>query len=121
MKITRQLDEAPRTALTWEALWQGPDKGIIACWERGLEKRQETPSMAVRALAGELPVLPWKGGVHKPIKGEKFGTHFYLAMWQGLRGEKLEIDTNREVTIVCSKTNVQVTFTSDQNKYANAV
>ncbi|KWT68983.1 hypothetical protein APY03_7015 [Variovorax sp. WDL1] len=42
-------------------------------------------------------------------------------MWQGLRGDPLEIDTSAEVTLVCSKFGVSVTFTADDSKYRNAV
>lgn len=107
--------------MTWEARWQGPDAGIIASWERGREKRREDPALAARAVAGELIVLPWKGGVEKAIKGSKYGPFHYLAMWQGLRGDPLEIDTSQNVTLVCSKTGVSVTYTADDSKYRNAV
>ena len=81
----------------------------------------ENPSLAERARNGQLVVLPWKGGVEKAIKSKKkFGTFHYLAMWQGLRGEDLDVDPDREVFIDCSATGMTVTFTSDRDKYAPA-
>lgn len=47
----------------------------------------------------------------KDQEQNKIGSLQYLAAWQGLRGENLEIDTDAEVTVTCSKTGVPVTFT----------
>ncbi|MCY1179842.1 hypothetical protein D9M73_202590 [compost metagenome] len=52
-------------------------------------------------------------------KREKFGSLKYLAQWQGLRGEDLQIDTSAELTLSCSRTGMVVTFTPDQSKYYN--
>lgn len=80
----------------------------------------ETPSLAERAAAGQLIVLPWKGGVEKAIKVAKFGSFFYLAMWQGLRNEDLNIDKAKETLLVCSATGVPVVFTSEIQKIREA-
>lgn len=41
--------------------------------------------------------MGWKGSVeNKTIKGEKYGTLYYLAQWQGLRGENLDIEPSEE-------------------------
>jgi hypothetical protein len=119
MKIERQFTEPDRQMKSWHERWAGEDHGIIAAWERGREKRTEDPSLAARTLEGELPVLPWKGGVDKAIKAGKYGTFLYLAMWQGLRGEPLEINTSEDLVMTCSKTGVQVTYTADESKYRN--
>lgn len=119
MHIRKDTNEQPRGDLSWSELWEGPDGGLIACWERGREKGKEEPDLARRAVDGELVVLPWKGGVTKAIKGDKYGTLFYLAMYQGLRGESLEIDTTAEVVRQCEKTKVVVTYTSDRSKFAS--
>jgi hypothetical protein len=122
MLVKRGLNEKPRRKMTWEELWQGPDGGIICAWECGLEKRKDDPALAKRASSGELVVLPWKGGVEKAIKTRnKHGSLLYLAMWTGLRGEALNIDTNEEVQLICTRTHVPVTYTSDINKFKNAV
>ena len=61
---------------------------------RGVDKARETPLLSEQALRGELPPLAWKGGADKPIKaGKRVGSLHYLATWQGLRGEPLDIDT----------------------------
>lgn len=120
MKLQRSISEPPRQSLTWDERWNGPDDGLIACWERGREKANESPDVAAQCSAGRLLVLPWRGGIEKAIKGKKFGTFEYLSMWQGLRNEDLNIDTDIEPEMVCSLTGQRVTFTSDRNKYAES-
>jgi hypothetical protein len=105
----------------WNERWAGPDRGLIASWERGREKSKEDFDLAERARQGQLVVLPFKGGVERAIKkDQKFGTHFYLAMWQGLRGEDLNLDTGDELAITCTVTGLTVVYTGDPAKYANA-
>ena len=117
-RITCAFDTPPREGLTWEQRWKGDDRGLIACWERGRDKRRESPDMAKQAEAGELPVLAWKGGVERAIKKtHKYGCLNYLATWQGLRGNDLNIDLDHEVTLVCTRTKMSVTFTGDVAKY----
>ena len=41
-------------------------------------------------------------------------------MWQGLRGEELNIDTAEETVLNCAATGMAVVFTSDLAKYAEA-
>lgn len=121
MKIHRSITEPIRDGGTWQERWNSEDNGLIACWERGREKRLEDPVLAVQAAAGQLVVLPWKGGVEKSIKKkQKFGTHFYLAMWQGLRGEDLNIDPTEETVLNCTTTGMTVVFTSEIAKYSEA-
>ena len=62
--------------------------------------------------------MGWKGGVEKKTKKkEKYGTLSYLAQWQGIRGDDLDIDLTDEKEIVCSRTGTKVTFTADREKY----
>jgi hypothetical protein len=70
--------------------------------------------LAARAEDGELVPLGLKGGVQKKLKGHavKHGTLHYLAAWQGLRGEDLDVDLLRETLIVCSKTGQAVLFSA---------
>jgi hypothetical protein len=97
------------------------DKGLITCWENGRELGKKKPELAEQAKNGELPVSGWKGGVEKKLKKkEKVGTHYYLAEWQGLRGENLNIDLSEETEFICSKTGMKVIYTSDARKYENA-
>ncbi|CAN1602834.1 hypothetical protein LOY35_19360 [Pseudomonas sp. B21-028] len=114
------IDTPPRTGLTREDLWEGQDKGLIKCWEIGRDRATKFPELAQRCLAGELPVLGWKGGVNRSLKkNEKFGCLKYLAQWQGLRGEDLDIDLSQERTLTCTSTKMIVTFTPDRAKYVN--
>ena len=121
MKIHRSITEPIRDSAKWDERWNAEDAGLIACWERGREKRLEDRALAAQALEGQLVLLPWKGGVEKAIKKKrKYGTLFYLAMWQGLRGEDLDIDSSEETSLNCTATGMTVVFTNDMAKYAEA-
>ena len=115
--LYRSTEEPNRKGLTWEELWKGFDNGLIACWERGRVKASDNPELAESCKKGELPILAWKGGVDKKIKGKKYGSLFYLAAWQGLRGEDLNINQHQDITIICAKTNVEVIFTPNLLTY----
>jgi hypothetical protein len=111
-RLHRSVHQPIREGLSWDERWMGPDKGLIWCWERGRQKRVEEPELAAQADKGELVVLAWKGGVDKKLKMErKPGTLQYLATWQGLRGEDLELALEDE-SIVCTKTGQTVVFSS---------
>ena len=119
--VFRSINEPIREDLSWNERWRGDDKGLIKCWETGRKLRNIGSDLVEKAERGELPVLGWKGGVErKIIKGEKYGTLNYLAEWQGLRGEDLNIDPTKEIELVCTKTGMRIIYTSDQKKYANA-
>jgi hypothetical protein len=120
-RIYRSHLEPKREGLSNDELWKGHDKGLITCWEVGRELSVKDPDLAERAKNDELPSAGWKGGVEKDIKKkEKYGTLYYLAQWQGLRGDDLGIDLSKESEFVCSKTGVKVIFTGDIKKYGNA-
>ena len=51
---------------------------------------------------------------------QKIGTHFYLAQWQGLRGDDLNIDLASEPQLTCARTGMTVIFTGNVKKYGNA-
>ena len=58
-------------------------------------------------------MLSWKGGVEGKLKIEtKPGTLSYLATWQGLRGEDLDITLEEERRIVCARFGQAVLFSS---------
>lgn len=121
MKIHRPIAEPIRANATWDERWKSDDGGLIACWERGREMRLENAELAAQAVGGRLVVLPWKGGVEKATKKrQKYGTLFYFAMWQGLRGEDLDIDLSEETAQTCTATGITVAFTSDLSKYSEA-
>ncbi len=121
MHVRRSIDTPIRKGLSIEQRWHGHDEGVIAAWERGRQMGEQDPEFAARARAGELVVLPWKGGLEKALKnGQKFGSNRYLAMWQGLRGDDLEIDPMHDTAIACTATGTTVIFTSDPAKFAGS-
>jgi hypothetical protein len=116
--IHRSIDEPDRIGQSWEERWKGPDEGLITCWEVGRKLRESKPELAEKALAGELPLLGWKGGLADGVKiKKKVGSLNYLAQWQALRGEDLDIDLSSEPRLTCSKTNAVVSFTADITKF----
>ncbi|MCK4842432.1 MAG: hypothetical protein KAT04_11230 [Methylococcales bacterium] len=121
-QITRSKNKSIRVGnISFNERWSQQDKGLITCWDRGRELRIKDLELALKTEIGELPVLGWKGGVDKVIKKkQKYGCLNYLAQWQGLRGEDLNINRNQEIEITCTKTNMKVIFTSDQSKYEKA-
>ncbi|MEB0048650.1 MULTISPECIES: hypothetical protein [unclassified Pseudomonas] len=119
-RIHRSIDAPFRSGLNRDELWESHDKGLIKCWEIGRHRAGRFPTLAQQCLAGELPVLGWKGGVSRSLKKlEKFGSLKYLAQWQGLRGEDLDIDLGEEQALTCSRTHMVVTYTPDRSKYFN--
>lgn len=117
MRIQRSASNPPDlTHSSHDDLWRGADRGMIVSWASGMRLAAQRPELAASALRGELPVLPWKGGLKVAIKGKKYGALWYLAMWQGLRGEDLDIEIGREVHLTCTKTGGAVTFTDDPEK-----
>lgn len=120
MRIQRSVGVDPRLNLSTAERWHGEDRGLIACWERGLQYVMEQPELAERARKGELVVLPWRGGVERALKAKrKYGSLRYLAMWQGLRGADLDIHLNLEREVCCAVHGVTVVFTADQSRYVS--
>jgi hypothetical protein len=116
-RLQRSAKEPIRAGLTYAELWDGPDKSLIYCWEAGRQLRDKDSATAARAAKGEFVSLPWKGGtddVEELPAGKKasarYGALRYLAMWQGLRGDDLDITTESKTTLVCARTNRSVTF-----------
>ena len=121
-RLFRSCKVPIRGELSWNERWKGHDKGLIACWEVGRRLSETKPKLAGSARNGELPALGWKGGIERKIKAKaKYGTLFYLAQWQGLRGDDLDIEPSAESELVCSKTGMRVIFTHDANKYGNTI
>ena len=121
-RIYRSIDLPLRTGLNRDELWEGHDQGLIKCWEVGRQRAARFPDLARQCLAGELPVLGWKGGVSLSLKKlEKYASLKYLAQWQGLRGEDLDVDLDEERVQTCARTGMVVTFTPDRAKYFNQV
>lgn len=121
MLVNERFDSPPTLPEGFDARWRGTDRGLIAAWLRGIEKRQESPELAAACERGELPVLAWKGGCEPPKDGKskshkKMGSLLYLAIWQALRGEDLRIDTSAEPMMRCAKTGIRVTYTLNIKK-----
>ena len=122
MKVFHAISRPVRKDPTFDERWGSIELGLITSWEAGREMGLEKPGLAEEAKNGRLMALPWKGGVAKALKTTtKYGVFNYVAMWQGLRGEDLNVDPDLEMTMSCSVMNVTVTYTSDCAKYANSV
>jgi hypothetical protein len=120
-RVWRPKDSQKREGLSWDERWNGADCGVITAWEVGRELRENGSPLVAMAERNELPILPWKGGVEKRIKKtRKYGTILYLAEWQGLRGDDLNIDLDEEVELTCSRTGMTVIYTLDREKYREA-
>lgn len=113
MRVTADEVDPQRERWSWAAVWEGDDRGLIAAWEAGRKMAKTTPQLAAAALNGELVMLPWKGGVERAIKGRKYGSLLYAAMWRGLRGEALDMRTDEECVLTCSRTEMTVCYTPD--------
>jgi len=119
--VTQSINTPIRNSLSWEETWVNTDQGLIKAWEVGRQLAEKDNALKTRALRNELPmIITWKGGVEEKLKTNvtKYGTLKYLAHLQGLRGEDLHVDLTEEVTLTCSRTGQQVTYTSDSAKYA---
>jgi len=121
-RIRRSYGEPDRENLTQVETWNQEDKGLIKNYEVGRALAKSKPELAEKAKKGELPLLGYKGGVEKELKKkEKIGALNYVAKWQALRGENLNIDLDEEVILICTKTNVKVTFTMDLEKLKKSI
>ena len=119
MIIKAFISDKPRLEPDFHKRWEGPDKGLICAWLKGVEKSATDPAMADQALNGELPVTAFRGGILKPIKDIKTiktGSLHYLAYWQGLRGDDLCIDLATEPIMTCSRTGVSFQYTRDTDR-----
>lgn len=128
MRVHRSIGEPIRVDATWSERWQAIDQGLIAAWEAGRQLAAAQPKQAALALNGELIPLPWKGGLEPPDpastkrvtkgkKAPKYGCLLYLAMWQGVRGDDLDVDTDRETILECTGNKSAVIYTPDSSKY----
>lgn len=120
MRIFKPVSDPVIDVLDYAERIDGPDRGLINAWFVGRRMAARNPDLVARVLAGELPVLPAKGGVDKKVKTEKIGSLWYLAAWQGIRGEDLDIDMDAEVVMRCSRFGVSVRYTFDQVKLGKA-
>jgi hypothetical protein len=118
-RVRRSIEEPLRgDALSYAERWFGEDRGLITCWELGRKTSVTKPEPALQARKGQLPQLGWKGGipVERPKYSWRWGSLTYLAEWQGLRGDDLDIDLLVEREVTCSRTGIRVIFTGDRAK-----
>lgn len=120
MKIYRSILDPIVDIVSYDERINGFDKGLINAWQVGRGLAVRFPDLAAKAKNGELPELGVKGGIKKRIKQEKIGSLWYLAQWQGLRGEDLNIDTELEYAMVCSRFKVRVIYTFDLDKLGSS-
>ena len=112
--IERSISVSIRQSLDWNERWNGKDFGLINCWEVGRSTASTKPDLAAAAKRGELPELPFEGGiVGKPKSPNKYGHLNYYAMWLGLRNESLLIDMAGEHQVTCNRTKLTKIFTAD--------
>ena len=121
MKIYRSIAEPIIDMPRYKERIDGYDKGLINAWQVGRSLAMRDLDVAAKVKNGELPVLHVKGGVEKRVKVVKIGSLWYLAMWQGMRGEDLDIDMETEVEMICSRTGVKVLYTFDIVKLGNSL
>ncbi|HET6328009.1 MAG TPA: hypothetical protein VFG04_25220 [Planctomycetaceae bacterium] len=100
--VTRSITTPVRKELKTAAdIWDHSDKGLIFCWEKGREEREQKPDLAERAERGELVTVGQLGGEKYGMW--KRGSLQYLAWWQGLRGEDLNVSFVAEIEIICPR------------------
>jgi hypothetical protein len=116
MRIYKSISDPVVEILDYDERINGPDRGLINAWFVGRNRAQRDCDLVARIMAGELPVLAVKGGVEKKVRVDKVGSLWYLATWQGLRGDDLDIDTESEYSMVCSRFGVRVVYTFDLAK-----
>lgn len=104
--ITRSVNEPMREGLTVSQDFDGLDGGLICCWDQGRRMARLGHEFVKQAQEDELPQLDtWRRG-----------TLYYLAVWQGLRGDDLDIDLDAEFTKQCSLTKREWLFSGHREK-----
>lgn len=123
MKVYKSIDEPIRENISLEETWNSQDGGLIHCWELGRKRATRNPEEATRAIKGELLPLGWKGGIKpsldingneiKPKYKFKLGSFKYLAEYTGLIGADLDLDTDLDYIVICSRFGITVEFTAN--------
>ena len=121
MIIKRSIHEPIRKNPSFDERWRGDDKGFITAWEVGRERAISNPEIKEAVLNGELPALAYYGGHEKKLQSTNFryGSFYYYAQLQGIRGEDLDIDFDilEGLEIKCSKTKMYTKFTNNRNLF----
>ena len=123
MKVYRSISQPIRDNISREEIWNSQDLGLIHCWELGRKRAMRNREEAQRAINGELLPLGWKGGITPslddfgneitPKYKFKLGSLKYLAEFSGLIGSDLNLDTEADYVMMCSRFGITVEFTSD--------
>ena len=87
-RIHQSIKEPIGREMEYKDRWEHPVRTLIFSWDNGRKMVAKQPDLAKRAKTGELVELPWRRG-----------SWHYLAMWQGLRGEDLNIDPETPLAI----------------------
>lgn len=119
MRINVPISTGLRSESTPDVLWRGDDKGLIQAWEIGRRQSLDELGVAIRAKQGELPTSTiFQGGHDERLTTPvQFGSLHYYCMWVGWRCQDLEVDTDQEYPLVCSRTRMGVVFTIDSKKF----
>ena len=119
MRISVPISSELRSESTPDVLWRGEDKGLLQAWEIGRRQSSDQSDVAKRAKQGELPASTiFQGGQDERLTTPvQFGSLHYYCMWLGWRGQDLEVDTDQEYPLVCSRTQMGVVYTIDSKKF----
>ncbi|MDB4563975.1 hypothetical protein N9084_01570 [Flavobacteriales bacterium] len=119
MRISVPISSELRSESTPDVLWRGEDKGLMQAWEIGRRQSSDQSDVAKRAKQDELPASTiFQGGQDERLTTPvQFGSLHYYCMWLGWRGQDLEVDTDQEYPLVCSRTKMGVVFTIDSKKF----
>lgn len=109
------FDGAEDPGRSWDERWGSLGEMLVSAWREGLllSGQDHYRETARKCRRGELPELPWRGGADSAVAkapAKRIGYHTYLAMWHGLRGEGIEIDTDRTYTLTCTRTKTITRF-----------
>ena len=133
MLFERDFTSPYRDADSVAKRFDGPDKGLITAWEVGRKMRAKNHHLLKYYDLGALPMDGFKGGAfdveayEKALKeGTEYefpvtpleGTLHYLAQLQGLKGENLSVDTDKEYTLTCKLSNRTCKLTNNASRYA---
>lgn len=121
MHAKRSISEPLRYRPDFDTRWRREDGGLITAWETGRKRAIEHPELAEAARNGALPRMDFDGGHDAALSNSafKYGTMHYLAQLQGLKGEDLDVDSQRDegLQLRCEATGMLTIFTADMERF----
>lgn len=122
VKIVIPISESLRVDKTPFDLWRNDDHGLIHAWELGRRQGTKSSILAEKATRGELPASNlFRGGYEERLTAPfQYGSLHYYCLWMGWKGVDLEVYTEREYPLVCTKTHMGVVYTLDSYKYLSS-